>query len=144
MPDAALWAVYKGFNTRLTSDGSEVWAQRARASVTKAKTLYPYVIYFYAGGGAWNATTGRDAQYSIGVKCVTPKMSVAMTGAERISVLLDNKGKQDDPNDFVFGSADWDILTITEEETIYLAETPPNTDEVYHIGAFYRVVLEHT
>jgi len=144
MPDHSLYAVYMGFKNRLTGTGSEVWGQRVAASLIVSKSAYPYTIYFWSGGGAWNVSTSRDADYNISVKCVADKMSDAAIGAERISVLLDNKGRQDDGDDFVYGSSDWDILTITEMEHIYFVEGTADTVPIYHYGAVYAVKMQHT
>lgn len=142
MNETALQVVYKAIAARLTTSG-EIWGNRVRASVVKADTPYPYVVQFWAGGGQVHMTTGRDAELVIGVKCVSDKLADAMQGAARIATRLDEHGRQDDATDYLVSGTEWDILSITEEETLYLVEQDaPDTIPIYHVGAFYRFVME--
>lgn len=142
MTEHALKAVYRGLRNRLVGDGNYAYNQNVRASLVKASTPYPYVVYFWSGGGALNETTTKDAMYRIGVKAVSEKLAEAMNAAAQISDLLDDKGEAESPSDYVNGGDDWKILTVTEEDSIYLVEQPPDTITVYHVGAFYRFHLD--
>jgi hypothetical protein len=141
--DTALQAAYEGIANRLRDPG-EVWGTRVRVSAAKSGTAYPYVIQFWSGGGETMLNGSQNAELRIGVKCVSDKLADAARGAGRISARLRDKGKQDSPADYLIGSSDWDILTITEEEIIYLVEGTPDTVTVYHWGAFYRLFMQAT
>lgn len=141
MAENALKAVYKGLRTRLVSDGSLLYGNKVRASIVQSNTGYPYCVYFWAGGGQGNRVVARDAEMRIGIKVVSDSMAEAMNGAAQVTTLLDNKGQQDDTTDYVYGGTDWKILSITEEDVIYLVDHAPDTMPIYHIGAFYRVVM---
>lgn len=140
MAEIALQALYKGVQTALTSAGG-VFDHRVRVSMVKAGTAYPYAIQFWQGGGEVNSIIGDDAEFMLGVKCVSDKLAEAMQGAATIHDTLNNKGEQGDPDLFVYGGADWIILTITEEETIYIAETTADSELVYHVGGSYRCAM---
>jgi hypothetical protein len=143
MTEPALQTVYKAVAARLSGSG-EPWGSKVRVSLVKASTGYPYVVQFWSGGGEVQINGFIHAEFRIGVKCVSDKLAEAMSGAGRISALLREKGQQTSPADYLYGSADWDILTVTEEETIYLVEGAPDTVPVYHVGAFYRLFMQAT
>jgi hypothetical protein len=141
MAESPLETVYKALSNRLR-DPAESWGTRARVSGIKSNAGYPYVLYFWAGGGERQINGHRHAEYRVAVVCVSDKMSEAATGAGRISDLLREHGKLDDPADYLIGSADWNILTITEEDTIYLPEGTPDTITAYRWGAYYRIFMQ--
>lgn len=142
MAEIALQAAQKAIFARLTADPLEPWGNRVRASLAKPNTDYPYVIYFWSGGGEVNRIKARDSVLRMGVKCISPKMAEAMRGAGRIADLLNDSGYLDDPDDYLYGGSDWVILSITEEEAIYLPEQTADTITAYHVGAFYRFEME--
>ena len=143
MAEPALETAYKALANRLRTPG-ELWGTNARVSAVKSGTSYPYVLYFWAGGGEVQINGFRHANLRIAVLCISDKMSDAATGAGRISDLIREKGKQTSPADYLNGSSDWDILTITEEELIYVAEGTPDTITAYRWGAYYRFVMQAT
>ncbi len=144
MNETALQALYKAVATRLR-DPDEPWGVRAYVSTAKASkipVIYPYVVYFWSGGGATSSIIGAEATFRLSVKCVSDKLSVAMRGAARISALLDEQGEQDGESTPVEGGDEWFITSITEGETIYMVQATPDTVPIYHCGAVYRVVME--
>lgn len=143
MADHALQAAYEALANRLRGTG-ETWGSNARVSWLKSSTPYPYVLYFWAGGGERQINGYRHAEYRIAVVCISNKLNDATTGAARISDLLREKGKQTSPADYLTGSSDWDILTVTEEDTIYLVENTPDTIKSYRVGAYYRFFMQAT
>ena len=144
MAEIALQAAQKAITARLTANPNELWGNRVRVSLAKSNTSYPYVIYFWSGGGESNTVRAQDSSLRIAVKCISSKMAEAMRGAARISELLNDCGKQDDAGDYLYGGDDWEILSITEEEVIYLPEQQADTITAYHVGAFYRFEMQHT
>jgi hypothetical protein len=144
MSETALQAAQKAITARLTGSPDEPWGNRVRVSMARPNTPYPYVIYFWSGGGEANRIQARDAVLRFGVKCISDKMAEAMRGAERIAMLLNDSGQQDDQDDYLYGGEHWLILTITEEDVIYVPETTADTITAYHVGAFYRFEMEHT
>jgi len=143
MSRPALQAAYIAIENRLTA-GAEPWGRKIRISVVKSGTTYPYVVQFWAGGGSANRIKQRDAELRIAVKAVSDKMADVMICAERITELLDDHGYQDNADDYLSGGTSWTILSITEEDAFFLAEPVSNTITVYHVGAFYRLFMQHT
>ena len=141
MSEPAIQACYKAVKGALDS-GDEIWGTKVRASIAKADTAYPYLIYFWSGGGEINSIINDDAEFRIAVKVVSDKMAEAMTGKRRISDLLNNKGEQEEVTGYLDGGTDWTILTCSEEDTIYLAERLADTKVVYHVGAYFRISMQ--
>jgi hypothetical protein len=140
MAEIALQAAYKGIDARL-SNAATVFGDRVRVSIAPASFAYPYAIQFWQAGGEDNSIRAQDAALTIGVKCVSTKFSDAFRGASEISALLNDKGEQRSPNDFVYGGADWRILAITEGVTIYVPEQLSDSEIAYHVGASYEFIM---
>jgi len=143
----ALQAVQIANANRLIGSGNESWGRVVRVSVVKsnprqADPPYPYVLQFWAGGGHAQAIKTRDANLRMVVKCLSDKMADAMTGAQRLNDLLHNHGRLDNSADCLDGGTYWDILTVTEEDTIYMVETSADTIPIYHVGAYYRYIMQ--
>ena len=68
-----------------------------------------------------------------------------MAGSEAISALLDDSGRQDvgsaSANPHLPIHAEWDITTVTEELDIWVEELF-DTENIYHAGHQYRVMME--
>lgn len=141
MSEPALQACQKAIGNALDS-GDEVWGTKVRVSFTRSDTPYPYLLYFWAGGGEANDIRADDAEFRMAVKVVSSKMAEAFAGKRRISDLLNNKGEQEVATGYLNGGTDWKILTCTEEETIYLAEKLTDTKAIYHVGAVFRIAMQ--
>jgi hypothetical protein len=142
MTEPALQACQKAVATQLRGNGSEMWGVKVRVSLTKPNTDYPYLIYFWSGGGEANTIIARDAEFRMSVKVVSSKMAEAMQGKQRISELLNDQGEQEVTTGYLDGGADWKILTCTEEDTIYVPEFKSNTRTIYHVGAIFRIAMQ--
>jgi len=143
MAEIALQALYKAVDARLEAAGAN-FGNRVTVSVAPSNKSgqwpYPYVIQFWQSGGEDNSLTTQDARFIIGVKCVGD-FADAFRGAAAISAALNDKGVQDDPDDFLNGGTDWDILTCTENDAIFIVEQLSDSEIVYHVGASYDVVM---
>jgi hypothetical protein len=144
MTDTALQAAYRAIRVRLIGNGVEPWGNRVYLSLGPQGAAYPYVIQFWSGGGALNAVKARDANLVISVKAVSNNDEAAMLAASRIAALLDDSGEYDDVDDYLYGGATWRILTITEEDTIFLPirGAAPDEDIIWQVGARYRLRME--
>ncbi len=140
----ALQAAYKGIDARLSVAGG-VFDTRVRVSVASSNKdgqfPYPYVIQFWQGGGEDNSIRAQDAALQIAVKCMSTKFADAFRGASTISTQLNDKGEQESPTDFVNGGDEWKILTVTENEAIYVVEGSSDSEIVYHVGASYALIM---
>lgn len=141
--ETALRNVYKALETRL-SDSGEPWGSHAYMAQAHENAPYPYVVYFWAGGGEANRRRHQDAELVIIVKAVSDNAGEAFDCAARIAELLNDHGTQDNAADYVYGGSEWEIMTVTQEETLHLHEQFANTKALTHAGARYRFVMEAT
>jgi hypothetical protein len=139
----ALAALYRAVFQRLTGPG-ERWGNRVFPDMASAKAAYPYVVFFWQGGGERNAVKEQDADLVLVVKCISDGLAEAFDCAARISELLNDSGEQDDSADYLNGGTDWNILTSTQEETFHLPEMFEGVAPIYHEGARYRFIMERT
>jgi hypothetical protein len=124
-------------------DYGGVWGMRVEPlAVATAGLDKPCVQFFYVGGGRELSVPRRDSQrIMLAVKCVAETMQVAVDGQEQISAALHNAGEQDvDPR---LPSHDgWHILTVTEEEEVWVEEMFEGTQRIYHAGHRYEFLME--
>lgn len=137
----ALEAAYKAIRARLASQ-SELWGAAVFSDVIPATAEFPVVQFFWSGGGEANGLKKQDADLVITVKCVAESMSDSMTGAARISALLNDKGENDDASDHLNGGSAWRILTCTQEEHVHLVDMWAGAQPIYHDGHRFRLVME--
>lgn len=137
----ALAAAYDALRTRLIA-GAEPWNDRAYQGRAPAGTAYPYVVYFWSGGGEDNRTRKRDANLMITVKAVAKTIGQALSAADRIDALLNDHGLYDNAGDSLVNAKGWYILTITQEGAFELVETFAAADDTYHQGGRYRFIME--
>jgi hypothetical protein len=138
--EIALAALYRAVGLRL-SNGSAIFADRAYADYSESDE-YPYVIYFWSGGGEVNHTRRRDAEIVLTVTAISEKLGDAQIAAQQISDLLNDSGEYDDPADYLYGGTFWRILTSTEEDAIHTLDMFSGAVPIYHVGARYRFVME--
>ena len=141
MSDTALAAAYRATFNRLKGP-SEWWENRVYPDMGPTQAAYPYVIFFYSGGGARNAVRKNDANLMLTVQCISDDMATALAGAARVEELLDDHGQFDNSTDYLYGGASWHILTITQEEILHLVEQFAQAVPIYHEGARYRFIME--
>lgn len=142
MAEIALAALYRGVAAKL-SGGGELWASRVYAERAPATVIRPFVVFTWQGGGERNRLKKQDAEIVLNIKCIADTLSVAFTGAARLSALLNDMGMQDRTatNDWLLAGVDWDILTTTQESIIHMSELVDGAD-VYHEGFMLRVRME--
>lgn len=131
-----LQAAYAALYT-LLADGSEAWGTRAYPDIAPAGTAYPYLVYYWLGGGETNRFLRAESSLVLGVKCVSNTLSEAMAGAARIEALLNDAERKSG----LSGGEDWLIANVSREGLIHFVETPDGA-RVHHEGARYRFALE--
>jgi hypothetical protein len=120
----------------------DIWGDRVYSDSAPATAEKPYVVYFWSGGGEANETTfAQDARLLLSVKCVADTMQESMTGANRISALLNDQGLQDVGNT-ITGDNEWAILTITQGGVLHLKEMFEGAMPIYHDGYQFDVSME--
>lgn len=139
-----LGTAYTALRTVLSTATSAVWSNRAYAdqvpySVTTI--VRPYAVYAYTAGGDVNAIVQSDPNLVFTVKCVADDLATALTGDEQIKALLDDHGALDRVKD-IFGDTAYIIKTITRERRIHYVENVKGAVQIYHDGAYYRLIME--
>src|SRR5687767_9893336 len=121
MADTALQAAYSAIYAKL--QGATVAGTRVYPDMADDEATFPYIVYFWAGGGESNQRRIHDANLTIAVKCVSKSVHTTFTGSAQISNLLNNQGTQDIvPATGAYvtnplnGGANWDIKTSTQED----------------------------
>ena len=137
LSDTAIGALFSALKARL-SGFSALWGDRVFLDEAPLGTAMPYLIYQRQGGGAANQSVMPDALIVVLVKAVAANFSSANACAWQISKALDDAGYQD-LRTAIGRVAGWQISTITEEESLSMRETTPDSKSVYHVGALYRV-----
>lgn len=148
MAETALQAAYGALYIKLRS--ATIAGLKVYPDIADDEATYPYLVYFWAGGGESNRLRKHDANLVIGVKCVSNDLHQAFTGASEIVTLLNNQGIQDIVpatgayvSNPLNGGSNWKIKTSTQEEAFHFTELIDNTSEtVYHDGAYYRFNME--
>lgn len=148
MADTALQAAYNAIYTRLHN--ATLAGVKAYPDIADDEADYPYIVYFWSGGGERNSNRKRDANLVIGVKVVTLDLHQAFTGAGQVADLLNDQGTQDVVaatgayvSDPLNGGANWHITTSTQEDVFHFTELIEQDNEtVYHNGAYYRFIME--
>jgi len=138
--ELALWAAQKAFFARLAG-ADDLWSG-VYQDIASEGASYPYLVIFWQGGGERNAIKAQDAEFVIIVKAVANSLSTASAAMARASELLNDKGEQESPDDYVNGGDDWIILSITQEETFYMPEEFAGSRTIYHVGARFRAIME--
>lgn len=122
-----------------------IWAGRAYADqvpvMQQNNIVRPYVVYAYAAGGDQNAIIQPDPNLVFTVKCVGDDLADALTGDEQIRIALDDHGAIDRVRDIV-GDTVYIIKTITRERHIHYVENVKGAVQIYHAGAYYRLMME--
>jgi hypothetical protein len=144
----ALQALQTTLYTYLVGDGSRAWGNRVRPTEIAASGLeYPYVSFFWAGGGREYQTQTRIARLTLTIKGVCGpkenisdpyKIALEMQGA--IADLLTDTGAQD-INPVFPSHAAWAFLTISQERVIYQAIQLSDTVWSYHAGHQYEFLM---
>ncbi|MCZ2097237.1 MAG: hypothetical protein LC121_13455 [Anaerolineae bacterium] len=142
MSEMAIAALFDAVRIRLTAPG-QMWAGRAYPNLAGADATYPYVVYFWSGGGERNRQKGRDAEIVLTIKAVSDKLPEAFDAAAAVDDLLNDHGAQDADAQLTTGAgSEWAVLTATAEETIAYQEMKAGAQPIYHAGARYRFVME--
>ena len=134
----ALSTLYKSIYNGLSGDA--LWQDRVYPELVPAQVVRPYVVFFVSSGGERNNLKRNDAQFSLVIKCVSLQMAEAMTGADRITALLNNKGAQDGGT--ITGDASWIITTIQQMRIVQQTEMISNDVPLYNSGHMFDVMME--
>lgn len=122
-----------------------VWSDRAYADqipVTQQNNIVrPYCVYAYAAGGDMSQIIPADPNLVFAIKCVADTLADAMAGEEQIRTALDDHGAFDRTRDVV-GDLAWIIKTISRERKIHYVENVKGAVQIYHAGAYYRLIME--
>ena len=133
-------AVIEGLLARLR--GAGIWENRVYRGIIPANAETPFVFFNFQSGGATNFTRRPDADFQVQVRCTAEAIQEAMQGKAQLIALLDDKGEQESPADFVSGGTDWKITTITKTTSLVLTELRDNNLPREHAGDIYEFVLE--
>lgn len=94
---------------------------------------YPYCVFYYVSGNEINEITADDAEFSLGVKCVSDKRYQASAGAKQIATLLNNV-----PLDGV----DWYIMKSEQTRFINSVEYAEGAKKIHHMGAIFEFSMQ--
>lgn len=142
MAEFAYSALAKALRARIAGSGGELWGQRVYPEQAPSGAAMPYAIYSLNAGGDTNLRKRDDAEYMVMVKIVSTNMNEAMTGAGRISALLNNAGIQDNATTGMTAGSDWSILTTDVDQSIQYIENVDNVSQFYHAGHMIRIQME--
>jgi hypothetical protein len=141
MAETALAAAYRAVRSRLAGSG-EPWGTQLYGDIIPAAAEFPLVSFFWSGGGEYNGRRKVAAELVLTVKGVAYTQAEAFTLAARIATLLNDGGLYDDSADHLYGGADWDILTCTQEDAVHIVDMWSGALPIFHDGARYRLVME--
>jgi hypothetical protein len=127
-------ALYQTIYAALTGD---LWADRVYPETVPAAVARPYVVFFVSGGGAIYPTTTAAARLDVTVKVVADTLDDALTGADRLAVLLEGQGVQDGSATPLDAGSGWTLATITQGRTLLQVEHPA----IYHAGHVFQCLL---
>lgn len=124
-------------------DYGGVWGARVEPlAVATADLEKPCVQFFHVGGGRELSVPTRDAaRIMLAVKVVAETMQTAVDGQDQISAALHNAGDQD-VNPRLPNHDGWHVLTVTEDEEVWIEEMWEGTQRIYHAGHRYEFLME--
>lgn len=124
-------------------DYGGVWGARVEPlALATAGMEKPCLLFFFVSGGReLSVPTRNSARLGLTVKCVADTLADALAGQAQISAALHNAGLQD-VNPRLPSHAAWDVLTVTEQEAVWLEEVFEGTQRIYHVGYQYDFLLE--
>lgn len=128
--------------TALIIPPTGVWSDRVYFDSVPPTAIRPYIVYNFVGGGEVNAIRPNDMNIAYLVKIVAESFAEAAAGEAEIANRLNNRGAQDTTAGALVGDQFWDISAITRENSFSVSEYLSETTRVYHLGAYYRVIME--
>jgi hypothetical protein len=132
----------------LVGNGSRTWGDRVKPTeIAASGVAYPYLSFFWAGGGREYQTHNRMARLMMTIKgvCgqadgVSSPLEVALVMQGAIADLLTDTGEQD-INPVFPTHAEWAFLTITQGRMIYQAIPLGDSVWSYHAGHQYEFLM---
>ena len=140
---SGLEALYTALYSYLLNAGG--WGAIVYPDEVDIDATTPYLHYFVVAAGALNERVKiDDFEAVLTIKCVSPDSTVAMTGADEISALLDNHGAQDygEGQLAMPPGSGWEVLTITKERRIQQVVRHDKSGALYESGNQYRFRME--
>lgn len=100
--------------------------------IARKSQALPYVIFQTQGGGDENTTPRRSVNDVWTVKGIASGLTKAEAIADEIDTLL---------HDQTLTIAGWSNFWMAREQTVRFAEVDEKGDDIWHIGAQYRIRL---
>ncbi len=139
---SAKQAAYEVLNAHL-KNANPWWGVRVQPlTIASADLQKPYVVFSEASNmRRLSAPPIKMAEVLIAVKGVALEMATATGIEDAITGLLDDSGDQDVSPRLPF-NADWRILTVTEQRSIWVEEKFSGAQSLYHAGHQYLFLME--
>lgn len=136
-------ALFSMLRARL--NGAGVWDDRVYQDGAVASAINPYVVFFWAAGGAIEATFGSEVEeYVISVKVVADKIGDANLAPSQIKASLRKQGTQQTTTNPLNGGDDWEVVTCFVERAISIYDPYAAVKPVWHRGNQYAFRMEAT
>lgn len=134
----ATYVAYEVVRARLL--GGAIWGDNVFGDVAPSWADRPYVVISLVSEVDADVRKYSDPVVILQVKCVAQDFDTASRGAQAIANLLDDSGEQD-AGAALATNAEWHVTAVSRQQVVYLRESREN-DEIYHMGAQYRLIME--
>lgn len=108
--------------------------------VAPARTVTPFVIYGFEGGGETDRRKRENSSLILVIKCVGTRLEDTFLNARLIRDLLRDQGEQE--GNTLPLDAEWHITTVSQGALVHMVEVWESGDIFYHTGHQYTFTME--